>query len=74
MFKAIEFIEKLIWLRFLWSILSHSSILAYTALVFMDYVQELQTMFPENEEVRTFAQEVQQQRKLDIKIEHLVLH
>lgn len=51
MFKAIEFIEKLIWLRFLWSILSHSSILAYTAPVLMDYVQELQTMFPENEEI-----------------------
>lgn len=36
---------------------------------FMDYVQELQSMFPENEEIRTFAQEVQQQLKLDIKIE-----
>jgi hypothetical protein len=32
-FKTIEPIEKLIELRFLWPNLSHSSILAYTALV-----------------------------------------
>ena len=36
---------------------------------FMDYVQELQTMFPENEEIRTFTHEVQQKLKLDIKLE-----